>query len=143
MERVAVIGLDIGLRRVGVAGCDGLGLIATELTTVNRRSFKEDVEAFRRIIEEREANLLVAGIPYTMKGEIGFQAKQVIKYAKRLSNALELPLEFVDERLTSLEAEEQLKSSKKYSSRQKGLIDKRAAAIILQQWLDIRRSKSN
>lgn len=113
MERVAVIGLDIGLRRVGVAGCDGLGLIATELTTVNRRSFKEDVEAFRRIIEEREANLLVAGIPYTMKGEIGFQAKQVIKYAKRLSNALELPLEFVDERLTSLEAEEQLKSSKK------------------------------
>ncbi|AFZ55018.1 Holliday junction resolvase RuvX [Cyanobacterium aponinum UTEX 3222] len=143
MERVAVIGLDIGLRRVGVAGCDGLGLIATELTTVNRRSFKEDVEAFRRIIEEREANLLVAGIPYTMKGEIGFQAKQVIKYAKRLSNALELPLEFVDERLTSLEAEEQLKSSKKYSSRQKGLIDKRAAAIILQQWLDIRRSQSN
>lgn len=143
MERVAVIGLDIGLRRVGVAGCDGLGLIATELTTVNRRSFKEDVEAFRRIIEEREANLLVAGIPYTMKGEIGFQAKQVIKYAKRLSNALELPLEFVDERLTSLEAEEQLKSSKKYSSRQKGLIDKRAAAIILQQWLDIRRSQGN
>jgi len=143
MERVAVIGLDIGLRRVGVAGCDGLGLIATELTTVNRRSFKEDVEAFRRIIEEREANLLVAGIPYTMKGEIGFQAKQVIKYAKRLSNALELPLEFVDERLTSLEAEEQLKSSRKYSSRQKGLIDKRAAAIILQQWLDIRRSQSN
>ncbi|WP_324283055.1 Holliday junction resolvase RuvX [Cyanobacterium aponinum UTEX 3221] len=143
MERVAVIGLDIGLRRVGVAGCDGLGLIATELTTVNRRSFKEDVEAFRRIIEQREANLLVAGIPYTMKGEIGFQAKQVIKYAKRLSNALELPLEFVDERLTSLEAEEQLKSSKKYSSRQKGLIDKRAAAIILQQWLDIRRSQSN
>jgi len=143
MERVAVIGLDIGLRRVGVAGCDGLGLIATELTTVNRRSFKEDVEAFRRIIEEREANLLVAGIPYTMKGEIGFQAKQVIKYAKRLSNALELPLEFVDERLTSLEAEEQLKSSKKYSSRQKGLIDRRAAAIILQQWLDIRRSQNN
>ncbi|WP_330202887.1 Holliday junction resolvase RuvX [Cyanobacterium sp. Dongsha4] len=143
MERVAVIGLDIGLRRVGVAGCDGLGLIATELTTVNRRSFKEDVETFRRIIEERQANLLVAGIPYTMKGEIGFQAKQVIKYAKRLSNALELPLEFVDERLTSLEAEEQLKSSKKYSSRQKGLIDKRAAAIILQQWLDIRRSQGN
>jgi len=141
MERIAVIGLDIGLRRVGVAGCDGLGLIATELTTVNRRSFKEDVEVFRKIIEERQANLIVAGIPYTMNGEIGFQAKQVMKYAKRLSNALQLPLEFVDERLTSLEAEEQLKSSKKYDNREKGLIDKRAAAIILQQWLDIRRNQ--
>ena len=140
MERIAVIGLDIGLRRVGVAGCDGLGLIATELTTVNRRSFKEDVEVFRKIIEERQANLIVAGIPYTMKGEIGFQAKQVMKYARRLSNALQLPLEFVDERLTSLEAEEQLKSNKKYNNREKGLIDKRAAAIILQQWLDIRRN---
>ncbi len=143
MDRIAVIALDIGLRRVGVAGCDGLGLIATELTTVNRRSFKEDVEVFRKIVEERQANLIVAGIPYTMKGEIGFQAKQVMKYARRLSNALQLPLEFVDERLTSIEAEEQLKSNKRYNSREKGLIDKRAAAIILQQWLDIGRNQQN
>lgn len=143
MERIAAIALDIGLRRVGVAGCDGLGLIATELTTVNRRSFREDVEVFRKIVAERQANLLVAGIPYTMKGEIGFQAKQVIKYARRLSNALQLPLEFVDERLTSLEAKEQLKSNKRYNNREKGLIDKRAAAIILQQWLDIRRNRGN
>jgi putative Holliday junction resolvase len=138
MERLAVLGLDIGLRRVGVAGCDGLGLLATELTTVTRTSFKDDVEVFRKIVVEREATLLVAGMPYTMDGEIGFQAKQVIKYAKRLSKALELPLEFVDERLTSVEAEEQLRESKKFSHYNKGLIDKRAAAIILQQWLDNR-----
>lgn len=141
MERISVIGLDIGLRRVGVAGCDGLGLIATELTTVNRRSFKEDVEVLRKIVAERQANLIVAGIPYTMKGEIGFQAKQVIKYARRLSNALQLPLEFVDERLTSLEAEEQLKSNKRNYNKDKGLVDKRAAAIILQQWLDMTRHR--
>ena len=143
MEKIAVLGLDIGLKRVGVAGCDGLGLLATELTTVNRTSFAHDVEVFRQLVEEREANLLVVGIPYTMNGEIGFQAKQVIKYAKRLGKALNLPLEFVDERLTSLEAEEQLKSSKKYSSRDKGLIDRRAAAIILQQWLDARSTLLN
>jgi putative Holliday junction resolvase len=136
MERIAVLGLDIGLKRVGVAGCDGLGLLATELTTVTRTSFKNDVEVFRLIVIERQATLLVAGIPYTMNGEIGFQAKQVIKYAKRLSKALELPLEFVDERLTSIEAEEQLRESKKFFPYNKGLIDKRAAAIILQQWLD-------
>lgn len=138
MDRIAVLGLDIGLKRVGVAGCDGLGLLARELTTVHRTSFVNDVEAFRQLVKEREATLLVAGIPYTMNGEIGFQAKQVIKYAKRLSKALNLPLEFVDERLTSLEAEEQLRDSKRYSSYDKGSIDRRAAAIILQQWLDAR-----
>lgn len=141
MDRVAVLGLDVGLKRVGVAGCDGLGLLATELTTIHRTSFVNDVEAFRGLVKEREATLLVVGIPYTMNGEIGFQAKQVMKYAKRLSKALNLPLEFVDERLTSLEAEEQLKSSKKYSSYNKGSIDRRAAAIILQQWLDERENR--
>lgn len=138
-EKVAALGLDIGLKRVGVAGCDGLGLIATELTTVYRSSFSEDVVKFSELVQEREANLLVVGIPYTLNGEIGFQAKQVIKYAKRLSKALQLPLEFVDERLTSLEAEEQLKKNKRFSARHdKHLIDSRAAAIILQQWLDMR-----
>lgn len=141
IERVAVLGLDIGLKRVGVAGCDGLGMLATELTTVYRTSFKKDVEAFQKLVKEREANLLVVGLPYTMNGDIGFQAKQVMEYAKRLGKALNLPLEFVDERLTSFEAEEQLKSSKKYSSRDKGSIDRRAAAIILQQWLDGRNKE--
>ena len=138
MKKVAVLGLDVGLRRVGVAGCDGLGIVATELTTVTRASFKEDVEVFRQLINDREANLLVVGLPYNKEGEIGFQAKQVMKYAKRLSKALEIEVEFVDERFTSVEAEEQLKSSKKYSRRDKGSIDKRAAAIILQQWLENR-----
>lgn len=142
MERVAVLGLDIGSKRIGVAGCDGLGLLATELTTINRASFQEDVSAVRTIALERQVNMLVVGIPYTMKGEIGTQGKQVMKYARRLSNALQLPMEFVDERLTSVEAEEQLKLSKKYSSRDKGMVDKRAAAIILQQWLDVRSHPS-
>ncbi len=139
-EKVAVLGLDIGLRRVGVTGCDGLGLVARGLTTVKRASFTEDVAIFQQLIIDREANLLVVGIPYTMNGEIGFQAKQVMKYAKRLSKALNIPVEFVDERLTSLEAEEQLKTDKRFSPRyDKHLIDQRAAAIILQQWLDMRQ----
>jgi putative Holliday junction resolvase len=138
MEKVAVLGLDIGLKRIGVAGCDGLGIVATELTTVNRSSFKEDVEVFRQLVKERDINLLVVGLPYNREGEIGFQAKQVMKYARRLANALNIALEFVDERFTSVEAEEELRKSKKFSPRKKGLVDKRAAAIILQQWLDER-----
>ncbi|AUC60602.1 putative holliday junction resolvase RuvX [Cyanobacterium sp. HL-69] len=138
MKKLSALGLDIGLRRIGVAGCDGLGIIATELTTVERGSFDDDILKFQEIIKEREATILVVGLPYNKEGEIGFQAKQVMKYAQRLAHSLQLALEFVDERFTSVEAEEQLRSSKKYSRQNKGLIDKRAAAIILQLWLDSR-----
>jgi putative Holliday junction resolvase len=138
MERVCALGLDIGLKRIGVAGCDGLGLLATELTTINRSDFVNDVEKIKQIIIERNVNILIIGLPYRMDGSIGKQAKKVSEYAKRLSEALSLPIEFVDERLTSIEAEEQLKNNRQFSTWNKGLIDKRAAEIILQQWLDNR-----
>ncbi len=140
MERISALGLDVGKKRIGVAGCDGTGLIATGLTTIERQSFFQDVEQLQQIVRQREAQLLVIGLPYSMDGSIGFQAKQVQKFAKRISKALELPIEYIDERLTSVEAEAQLKSQKKYSRYNKGLIDRRAATIILQQWLDQRRA---
>ncbi len=140
MERISALGLDVGKRRIGVAGCDGTGLIATGLTTIERQSFPQDVQQLQELVKEREAQLLVIGLPYSMDGSIGFQAKQVQKFAKRISKALELPVEYIDERLTSVEAEAQLKSQKKYSRHNKGLVDRRAATIILQQWLDQRRN---
>ncbi|MFN6273283.1 MAG: Holliday junction resolvase RuvX, partial [Microcystis sp.] len=139
MERVAALGLDIGKKRVGVAGCDGTGLIATGLTTIIRSSFVADIAQFEAIVKERNIKILVAGLPYTMAGELGFQAQQVQKYAQKLAIALDLPLEYIDERCTSLEAEEFLKAKKQFSSWDKGAIDREAAAIILQQWLDRRR----
>jgi putative holliday junction resolvase len=138
MERVAALGLDIGKKRVGVAGCDGTGLIATGLTTIIRSRFVEDVAQFKAIVNDRNIKILVAGLPYTMAGDLGFQAQQVQKYANKLALALQLPLEYVDERCTSLEAEEILKAKKQFSSWDKGAIDREAATIILQQWLDRR-----
>ena len=143
MERVAALGLDIGKKRVGVAGCDGTGLIATGLTTIIRSSFVADLAQFEAIVKERNIKILVAGLPYTMAGELGFQAQQVQKYAQKLAIALDLPLEYIDERCTSLEAEEFLKAKKQFSSWDKGAIDREAAAIILQQWLDRRRRVNN
>jgi putative holliday junction resolvase len=98
------------------------------------------VQQLRELVEQRQAQLLVVGMPYSLDGTIGFQAKQVKKFAERLAKALQLPVEYVDERLTSLEAEELIKAQKRSPSRNKSLIDRKAAAIILQQWLDIRRS---
>jgi putative Holliday junction resolvase len=140
MQRISALGLDVGSKRIGVAGCDGLGLIATGLTTIERTSFDQDVQQLRTLVEQRQVQLLVVGLPYSMDGTIGTQAKKVQKFAKRLGKALELPVEYVDERLTSLEAEELIKAQKQSPSRHKGLIDRKAAAIILQQWLDMRRS---
>ncbi|MDJ0689823.1 MAG: Holliday junction resolvase RuvX [Xenococcaceae cyanobacterium MO_188.B32] len=138
MRKISALGLDVGKKRLGVAGCDGMGLLATGLTTIERTSFKDDVAKLKQIIEERKVEILVVGLPYSMDGTIGFQAKQVQKFARRLSQALELPIEYVDERLTSVEAEAQLKAQKRFSSYDKGSIDRQAAAIILQQWLDCR-----
>jgi putative holliday junction resolvase len=140
MKRVAALGLDVGRKRMGVAGCDGTGLIATGLTTIKRTSWVEDVRQLKDIVAEREIDILVIGLPYRLDGTLGSQAKQVQKFADKISRTLQLPFEYVDERLTSVEAEAQLKAQKQFSTRNKGAIDRRAAAIILQQWLDARRA---
>lgn len=139
MKKISALGLDVGKKRLGVAGCDGTGLIATGLTTIHRTSWHQDLEQLQAIIQEREVEILVIGLPYSLDGTIGFQAKQVQKFAAQLQRVLNLPIEFVDERLTSVEATAQLKAQKRFSNRNKGAIDRQAAAIILQQWLDTRR----
>lgn len=140
---ISALGLDVGSKRIGVAGCDRTGLIATGITTIERRSFKEDVEQFQQIVNEREVQVLVVGLPYSMDGSFGFQARHVQKFATRLAQALKLPVEYVDERLTSYQAEQLLIAENRSPSRNKGLIDRKAAALILQQWLDTRRANSS
>jgi putative Holliday junction resolvase len=139
MAPISALGLDIGRRRVGVAGCDGTGLIATGLTTLSRRSFAELVADIQQIAQARQAQVLVVGLPFTMDGEEGFQARQVRKVAAGLGAALAIPVIYVDERLSSVEAEHLMRASGQSVSREKALIDRKAAAIILQRWLDERR----
>lgn len=139
MRRISAIGLDVGKKRIGVAGCDGTGLIATGLTTIYRTSFGGDIEQLQQLIHQRQAQVLVVGLPYNMDGSLGFQAKQVQKFTCRISQTLQLPVEYVDERLTSIEATAQLKAQKRFSTWDRGAVDRQAACIILQQWLDCRR----
>jgi putative Holliday junction resolvase len=139
---ISALGLDVGRKRVGVAGCDRTGLIATGITTVERTSFERDVQQIQDIVNERQVEVLVVGLPYSMDGSIGFQARHVQKFATRLAKALHLPVEYVDERLTSFQAEQMLIAENRSPSRNKGLIDRKAAALILQQWLDTRRTNA-
>ncbi|AFZ51298.1 Holliday junction resolvase RuvX [Dactylococcopsis salina] len=142
--RISALGLDIGKKRIGVAGCDGTGLIATPLTTITRVGFTDDVAKLQQLIAEREVTILVIGLPYSLAGEWGKQAQRTEKYAERLASVLKLPIEYMDERLTSIEAETQLKTKRGFSPRRdKAQIDAHAAAIILQQWLDHKRLTSH
>ncbi len=139
---ISALGLDVGRKRIGVAGCDRTGLIATGITTIERQSFVRDVEQIRTLVEQREVQTLVVGLPYSMDGSLGFQARQTQKFANRLVKALQLPLEYVDERLTSYQAEQMLIAQKISPSRHKSLIDRKAASLILQQWLDSKNRSS-
>ncbi|NJN49256.1 MAG: Holliday junction resolvase RuvX [Alkalinema sp. RL_2_19] len=132
----SVLALDIGKKRIGVAGADRLGMFANGLMTIKRRSLPQVIEELRWLVQEREVTLLVIGLPYLMDGTVGPQAKNTQKTGKAIAKALELPIAWVDERLTSFAAEELLKAEHISPSRNKGAIDRKAAAIILQQWLD-------
>jgi putative Holliday junction resolvase len=140
---ISALALDVGSKRIGLAGCDGTGLIATGITTIERRSFREDVEQIQQIVNQRQVQILIVGLPYTMDGSLGFQARQVQKFTNKLVQALQLPWEYVDERLTSYQAEQLIIAENRSPSRHKGLIDRKAAALILQQWLDTRRTLIN
>lgn len=139
---ISALGLDLGHRRIGVAGCDRSGLIAAGLTTVHRTSFEQDIAQLRQLTQSRDVSVLVVGLPYSMNGEIGTQAKRTQKLAQRIGTALNLPIEYMDERLTSVEAEAMLRAQRISPSRNRELIDRKAACIILQQWLDQRRQVS-
>ena len=139
---ISALGLDVGKKRIGVAGCDGTGLIATGLTTIERKSFDQVLMQLQRLVHERHVQVLVVGLPYCMDGTLGFQARHVQKFAKAMATALNLPLEYVDERLTSFQAEQLLHAENISPSRNKALIDRKAASLILQQWLDERRLKA-
>lgn len=135
----AALGLDVGRKRIGVAGCDRLGISVHGITTIHRRSWQEDMAELQSLIVERNIDTLVMGLPYNMDGTLGYQAKHVQKFAHSASKQLGMILEFVDERLTSFEAEEMMKDQGISARNNKGLVDRKAAALILQQWLSLKR----
>ncbi len=139
MQYISALALDVGSKRIGVAGCDGTGLIATGIMTIDRTSFEQVVEIIRQLISDRSVSILVVGLPYTLAGELGAQARQVQKFTRRLARAVELPVEYVDERLTSVTAEQLMIAAGQSPRDDKGMIDRKAAALILQDWLNLRR----
>jgi putative Holliday junction resolvase len=136
--RGRILAIDPGERRIGVAGAD-LGLrVAIPLTTIE--GGPDAVEAVARLVEEEDARALVVGLPLSLSGALGQQAERAQALAEALANRLSIPVLTWDERLTSAEARRRLSSGGGGRRRDKRDVDALAAAIILQAYLDSRRS---
>ncbi len=131
-----LLALDLGERRIGVAISDPTGTLARPLTTIVRSSRREDFEAIADLVSANEAKRVIVGLPLSLDGTEGPQARRIRRYADRLAQAVDVPLEFWDERYSSREAAEILGRTKRRRRDMRERIDATAAAVILQSYLD-------
>ena len=130
-----VLALDVGEKRIGVALCDETQTLARPLLTLERVSKKEDFARLAALCSEHAIEKVIVGLPKTLRGEDGPQAQRVRRYTAELQAALNLPIEFWDERFSTIEARDLMAAAgRKLSS--KGEIDAIAATVILQEYLD-------
>jgi putative Holliday junction resolvase len=141
MQRMPIIlGLDIGDARIGVAISDELGFAAHPLCTVTRKNRKTDLQALRTLIDTHEVERVVMGLPLMPSGDIGVQAQKVERFANALKRVVDIPIDFWDERLTTVEAGEILSAMNKRGKKRKKVIDQVAAVLILNEYLNAHRS---
>ena len=136
-----VLGLDVGDARIGVALSDPLGLSAQRLTVLERTGLSQDVEAVRVLVERHGVQTVVVGLPLTMRGERGPQARKVAAFSEALRRRLAMPVELIDERLTTVQGSRALQETGTRGRKRKAAIDQVAAQLILQQYLDMVRSQ--
>lgn len=132
------MGLDIGDRTVGVAVSDDSGVLAQGVGVVRRTTPERDLAALVHLISGHHVGQIVAGLPRSLRGEIGPQAEKVLQFVAALREACPLPVEVWDERLTTRIALRSLREGAVPRSRRRGLVDQVAAAVILQGYLDAR-----
>lgn len=134
-----ILGIDLGKVRTGVAICDRGELLASPLTVVNEHNRERLIEAVSSLARERGAELLAVGLPRNMDGTEGESAQNAREVGALLKGATGLPVEFVDERGTTVTAHGYLNDTNTRGKRRKAVVDAVAATVILQNYLDYRR----
>lgn len=135
-----VLGLDVGDKRIGVALSDETRLIASPYCVIHTVGWGPDSRKIADIMRETGAELIVSGLPYNMDGSLGFQAKKVQDFLK-VVEGLGFRVEWIDERLTTVSAQNALIEGGMRREDRRNHVDKVAAAVILQTWLDKKREK--
>ncbi|HEU5346975.1 MAG TPA: Holliday junction resolvase RuvX [Ktedonobacterales bacterium] len=137
-----ILALDIGAKRIGVATSDELGLLASPRTVIFRRSTQGALEEIVQLVRAEQATLVVVGLPVSFDGQLHSQAKTVQRFAERLRkllDALNVPMVYADEMLSTVRAEERLRAAGVRADRIRERIDAMAAAVILEEYLDQQR----
>lgn len=137
-ENMRVMGLDVGSKTIGVAVSDALLLTAQPRPTIRRKNLEYDLRAIRRLAEEDDVGRIVVGEPLHMDGRRSAQSQRVAEFADQLRKTVDVPIVFWDERLTSFEAEQHLQEMGLHWRQRREHVDKVAAMIILQDYLDHR-----
>lgn len=135
---MSIVAFDFGLRRIGVAVTDALLLTAHPLGTIERRALKHDLDSILQLLADRNVDRAVVGLPLNMDGSEGEMARRARAFGAALAEVIAVPVEFIDERLSSFEARERLKGPALRRTRRKGLLDAAAAVVILENWLGAR-----
>lgn len=138
---VRALGVDLGSKRIGIAVSDISGTIASPLTTVHRsRSRRHDHERIAALAQEEAAEVVVVGLPLSLDGTTGRAASAATKEAQRIATVVQVPVEMYDERFTTVEAERPMLEAGLSAQQRRQVVDKVAAAVMLQGWLDHRRN---
>jgi putative holliday junction resolvase len=137
-SQIRILGLDLGEKRIGVALSDALGLTAQGLTVLARQGLKLDLDQVAALVRKHEVQEIVIGLPRHMDGRLGEGAAEVFLWAQELQERLGLPVHTMDERLTTMQAERVLLAADVSRRKRRQVIDKMAAGLILQAFLDTR-----
>ena len=138
-----ILGLDVGSKTIGVAVSDELSLTAQGLTTLKRKVLKQDIKQLLKVIEENGVEKVVVGLPKNMNGSLGPSAEMVISLIGELKKFVDLPVVTWDERLSTVAAQRVLLEADMSRKKRKRVVDKVAAIIILQGYLDNRMRMKN
>lgn len=138
---VRALGIDLGSKRVGVAVSDISGTIASALTIVHRsKSRRHDHSEIAKLVQVEECDVVVVGLPLSLDGTHGPAARSAVKEVKQMEQTLGVPVEMYDERFTTVTAERHMIEVGLDAKQRREVVDKAAAAVILQAWLDHRRN---
>jgi putative Holliday junction resolvase len=136
------LGLDLGSKRIGVAVGDRTGTIATPLQVLQRSgSMRRDHQVIAELVIEEEADIVVVGLPLNMNGSLGPAAKAAIAEAATLATVVGVPVVTFDERRTTVTADQAMIEAKMRAQARRRIVDKIAAAVMLQGWLDTGRPR--
>ena len=127
------MGLDLGEKRIGIALSDPQGILASPLIIINCHDEEADIEAILDIVRQNQVGQIIVGLPRSMDGSIGKQAEKVKAFVQTLRNHTEVPIEFRDERLSTVSAKRLMRGVRKMDKTRHDAI---AAALILQSYLD-------